>query len=331
MLGSKFNRQVSSLIQNAIKHSSAKTQITRAVCRQTSLQLTKSASQMPNTSTITRAISMSSIVRQQDTQAQQDLFHIEDCRDKGYLILKLNKGPVNSMNLEFLTALNIQLDKIEQDASVKGVILTSNCPNIFSAGLDIMEMYNSQPERIRQFWSVLQDFWMKLYGSSKIYIAAINGHSPAGGCLMSISCDYRVMATGPYKIGLNETLLGITAPFWFKDTMVNTVGHRETELALQLGKLYSAEEALKVGLVDEICSLNEVLPKAQEQMAIWCKIPEHARALTKSSMRQETISYLMSQKEADIEHFLNFITKESIQKSLKMYLEMLKKPKKPKA
>lgn len=55
--------------------------------------------------------------------------------------------------------------------------------------------------------------------------------------------------------------------------MVNTVGHRETELALQLGKLYSAEEALKVGLVDEVGNLNEVLPKAQEQMAIWCKIP----------------------------------------------------------
>lgn len=178
------------------------------MCRQSSLQLTKVNSQAPATSTISRAISTTPIVRQQGGKpAEPDLFHIEDCRDKGFLILKLNKGPVNSLNLEFLTALNIQLDKIEQDATVKGVILTSNCPNIFSAGLDILEMYNSQPERIRQFWSALQDFWMKLYGSSKIFIAAINGHSPAGGCLMSISCDYRVMATGPYKIGLNETLL----------------------------------------------------------------------------------------------------------------------------
>lgn len=330
MLGSKFNRQVSSLIQNAFKQST-KTKITRAMCKQTTQQTLRAVSQAPNTSAITRAFSTTPIVNQQSGSDKQELFHIEDCRDKGFLILKLNKGPVNSLNLEFLTALNIQLDKIEHDATVKGVIVTSSCPNIFSAGLDILEMYNSQPERIRQFWSALQDFWMKLYGSSKIYIAAINGHSPAGGCLMSISCDYRVMATGPYRIGLNETLLGITAPFWFKDTMVNTVGHRETELALQLGKLYSAEEALKVGLVDEVCNLNEVLPKAKEQMAIWCKIPEHARALTKSSMRQETISYLMSQKEADIQHFLTFITKDSIQKSLKMYLDMLKKPKKPKA
>jgi len=99
---------------------------------------------------------------------------VEDRRDQGYVILKLNKAPVNSLNLDFLTALNIQLDKLEQAPDVKGVILTSNVANIFSGGLDILEMYESKPDRIRQFWSALQDFWIKLYGSSKIYIAAIN-------------------------------------------------------------------------------------------------------------------------------------------------------------
>ena len=78
-----------------------------------------------------------------------------------------------------------------------------------------MEIYKSKPERARQFWRTLQDVWLKLYGSNKIYIAAISGHSPAGGCLLAMSCDYRIMSKGPYKIGLNETLLGITAPFWF--------------------------------------------------------------------------------------------------------------------
>ena len=206
MLATKLNRQgISSLVRNVIKSSNQRTMCSRLAA----LQLTPNE-QMPNrVSSITpiRRVSTSKVVRQQGSSSQPDLFHIEDCRDKGYLILRLNKGPVNSLNLEFLTALTIQLDKIEQDTAVKGVILTSNCPNIFSAGLDILEMYNSQPERIRQFWSALQDFWMKLYGSSKIFVAAINGHAPAGGCLMSISCDYRVMATGPYRIGLNETLL----------------------------------------------------------------------------------------------------------------------------
>lgn len=326
MIASKFNRQAVPLVQKAFKANFARS-ATRAFTQQAILQ----KSTLTPVTNACRNISKTPIAFQSETNKTPELFHIEDCRDKGYVILKMNKAPVNSLNLEFLTALNIQLDKIEQSADIKGVILTSQMPTIFSAGLDILEMYNSQPERIRAFWSALQDFWMKLYGSSKIYIAAINGHSPAGGCLMSISCDYRVMASGPFKIGLNETLLGITAPFWFKDTLINTVGHRESEIALQLGKLYSADEALKVGLVDEICEQKDVIANAEKQMAIWCRIPEHARALTKSSMRHETISYLQSQKEADIDHFLNFITKESIQKSLGMYLESLKKPKKPKA
>ena len=82
--------------------------------------------------------------------------------------------PVNSLSLEFLTELNIQMDKFQEAKDIKGVILTSNAPNIFSAGLDIMEMYQPKPDRIRQFWSALQNFWLKLYGSNKIFIAAIN-------------------------------------------------------------------------------------------------------------------------------------------------------------
>ena len=76
--------------------------------------------------------------------------------------------------------------------------------------------------------------------------------SPAGGCLLSLCCDYRVMQGPKFTIGLNETLLGIVAPFWFKDTMLNTVGQRHTELALQLGTLFTADQALSIGLVDKV-------------------------------------------------------------------------------
>jgi 3,2-trans-enoyl-CoA isomerase len=89
---------------------------------------------------------------------------------KDYAILKLDKAPVNSLNLELLTALAIQLEKFEQSKDLNGIILTSNIPNIFSAGLDIMEMYQCKPERARQFWQTLQEVWIKLYGN----ICALN-------------------------------------------------------------------------------------------------------------------------------------------------------------
>ena len=134
-------------------------------------------------------------------------------------------------------------------------------------------MYKCNPDRFKQFWSALQGFWIKLYGSNKVFIAAINGHAPAGGCLMALSCDYRIMAKGPYKIGLNATVVGIKAPFWLKDTMVNTIGYRESEKALQLGTLYSPEEALKVNLVDEIVDQKDLMQQSQMQMEKWLKIP----------------------------------------------------------
>jgi len=322
MISSKFSRPAASLLRNVLSRNK-----TNAVRSLVPVGTFNSFNNPFEVKSLLRPITTSQIKRQQSTEtASQELFYIEDFREEGYVVLRLNKAPVNSLNLEFLTALNIQLEKFENAKDLKGVIVTSNVKNIFSAGLDIMEMYDNKPDRIRQFWSALQEFWIKLYGSNKIYIAAINGHAPAGGCLLSMACDYRIMSKGPYRIGLNETLLGITAPFWFRDTMINTIGFRETEKALQLGKLYTPEQALSINLVDEIAEPTEVALKAKEAMLQWCKIPAHARELTKASMRQDTISLLMAQKENDIQNFVSFITKDSIQKSLKFYLDSLKKP-----
>ncbi|CAL8342892.1 unnamed protein product [Merluccius merluccius] len=243
----------------------------------------------------------------------------------GVAVMWMQSPPVNSLNMDLLTEFNTTLKNLEMDKSCRGVIITSSLPRIFSAGLDILEMYQTSPEHCGQFWKAVQELWLKLYGSNLATIAAINGSSPAGGCLISIACDYRIMADNPrYSIGLNETLLGIVAPYWFKDTMANTVGHRTTEMALGLGLLYSAPEALNIGLVDKLVSEDQVVNTATHTMGKWLAIDEHARQVTKSMMRKPTIDKLLSNREADIHNFVSFITKDSVQRSLGMYLKMLK-------
>lgn len=106
-------------------------------------------------------------------------------------------------------------------------------------------MYKPDETRLREFWTTLQDVWLKLYGSSFPTAAAINGHSPAGGCLLSMCCEYRVMLP-KFTIGLNETQLGIVAPSWFQASMKNILPPRVTEMALTLGTMFTTEEALKV-------------------------------------------------------------------------------------
>lgn len=240
----------------------------------------------------------------------------------------MQSPPVNSLSLDFLTEMCINLEKLEMDKSCRGLIITSGQPKVFSAGLDILEMYGKSPERCGEFWRAVQEMWLKVYGSNLVTIAAINGSSPAGGCLLSLTCDYRIMVDNPrFSIGLNETMLGIVAPFWFKDTMVNTVGHRHTEMGLELGLLYKPAEALKIGLVDQLVPEDQVLSSAVQTMTKWLAIPEHARQLSKSMLRKPTIDKLTSNREADIQNFVKFITKDSVQKSLRTYLEMLKKRK----
>ncbi|KAF5895189.1 enoyl-CoA delta isomerase 1, mitochondrial, partial [Clarias magur] len=200
--------------------------------------------------------------------------HVDLDSSTGIAVLKFQSPPVNSMNLDFLTEFSISLEKLELDRSCRGVILTSALPKIFSAGLDILDMYGKNPEHYAEYWKAVQDMWLKLYGYRKITIAAINGSSPAGGCLMSLSCDYRIMADNPrYNIGLNETRLGIVAPFWFKDSIVNTVGHRTAELSLQFGVMYGPSDALKIGLVDQLAPEADVLQTATQTMSSWLAVP----------------------------------------------------------
>ncbi|KAM5331717.1 enoyl-CoA delta isomerase 1, mitochondrial isoform 2-T2 [Glossophaga mutica] len=243
----------------------------------------------------------------------------------GIAVMKLKNPPVNSLSLELLTEFVISLEKLENDKTFRGIILTSDCPGVFSAGLDLMEMCGKNPAHYAEYWKAVQELWLRLYLSNLVLIAAINGASPAGGCLISLTCDYRVLADNPkYVIGLNETQLGIIAPFWFKDTLVNTIGHRASELALQLGTLFPPAEALQVGIVDKVVPEDQVQSTALSVMAQWLSIPEHARQLTKNTMRKPTADLLVKQRDSDIQNFVSFISRDSIQKSLQMYLGKLR-------
>ncbi|XP_042361161.1 enoyl-CoA delta isomerase 1, mitochondrial-like [Plectropomus leopardus] len=216
----------------------------------------------------------------------------------GVAVMSLQSPPVNSLSLDLLTELCITVEKLEMDKSCRGLILTSSQPKVFSAGLDIMEMYGRSREHCAEFWRAVQEMWFKLYSTNMVTIAVINvphrvtrphGSSPAGGCLMAMSCDYRIMADNArYIIGLNETQLGIVAPTMFKDTMVNTVGHRITEMALELGLLFNPSEALRIGLVDQLVAEDQVLTTATQTMTKWLAIPEeesHAAVLSDERVR----------------------------------------------
>ncbi|EDW28453.1 GL18943 [Drosophila persimilis] len=242
----------------------------------------------------------------------------------GIATLTMCRAPVNGLNLELLKDLKTSIDEIESNKS-RGLILTSSNATIFSAGLDIMEMYNPEKERIRAFWTQLQEVWLSLYGSSVPTAAAINGHSPAGGCLLATSCEYRVMLP-KFTIGLNETQLGIVAPKWFMSSFLSVLPQRQAERALNQGRMFSTEEALQIGLIDETAtSKEEAVEKCAAFLGTFARVNPLARALTKQQFRAADLQQLENERKDDLEKFLFFINQPAVQKGLGIYLEGLKK------
>jgi len=260
------------------------------------------------------------------TSSVQNLVEINVDDKSGYATLTMNKPPVNSLNLELLEGLSNALDQMVDNRS-RGVILTSSSDKVFSAGLDIMEMYKPDVNRAKKFWTALQDVWLKLYGSSFPTAAAINGNSPAGGCLLALCTEHRVMCKN-FTIGLNETRLGIVAPTFFQATMLNVINRREAEKALTLGTMFTSEEALKIGLVDELVDTKDIaIQKCVNFLDQFKKISPEARGITKQALRAADIRNLEENRDQDVELFVFAITQKKVQKGLETYLEALKSKK----
>ena len=244
--------------------------------------------------------------------------------DKGYYIMNLNRKPVNSLNYELLSEMNIAVKELEQDKKCRGLIISSKFP-VFSAGLDLFEMYDPKLERMEMFWKELQDMKINYFGSSLLMMAAINGACPAGGCAIAFSCDYRIIADGKHTMGLNETKIGLAAPYWLAESMKLLTGHREAERLLALSILMKPQEALEKGCVDEVVTPDQLLDRTKEVMEQWLEIPDIGRIQTKKQLRKYFLEELHERRDEDLESFVKGVTNPALQKMLGFYIQSLKK------
>uniref|UniRef100_A0A8D0RVG2 Enoyl-CoA delta isomerase 1, mitochondrial n=1 Tax=Sus scrofa TaxID=9823 RepID=A0A8D0RVG2_PIG len=230
---------------------------------------------------------------------------VEPAAAAGVAVMKLRNPPVNSLSLELLTELVISLEKLENDKVFRGVILTSDCPSVFSSGLDLRELCGRNPARYAEFWKAVQEMWLRFYLSNLVLVAAINvsGPPPRGRAgLLGVSPRGGARTWPQPPEALREEGGGRGAP-------------------------QRIREALQVGMVDQVVPEDQLLSTALSVMAKWLAVPDHARQLTKSMIRQATADRLLKQRDADIQNFVSFISKDAIQKSLQTYLEKLKQKK----
>jgi 3,2-trans-enoyl-CoA isomerase len=198
--------------------------------------------------------------------------------------IRLARPPVNALNGEMLRAL---IAAIEAAASAAAIVMTGQ-PGLFSAGLDVRGMLTLDRDAVT---SVFIDLWraQRAIASSPVpVIFGLTGHSPAGGTVLAIQGDYRVMALGEFRLGLNEVQVGLFPGAVIHGAFRRLTGGHAGQL-LTRGALIDPATALRVGLVDELCEPSQVAGRALEMAREFCALPREPMLRTRALARREVI------------------------------------------
>ena len=177
---------------------------------------------------------------------------------------------LNALNSELLCELECALYQLERDAAVKVIVITGAGAKAFVAGADIKEMAALSALEAHQFALKGQRVMLAIEKLKKPVIAAVNGFALGGGLELALACDF-IYACDTAKLGFPEVSLGIMPGFGGTQNLARLIGPNRANEMIFSGKMISAQKGALWGVVNEIFSAEELLPKALETAAAIAK------------------------------------------------------------
>ncbi|HET7921871.1 MAG TPA: enoyl-CoA hydratase/isomerase family protein [Gammaproteobacteria bacterium] len=203
----------------------------------------------------------------------------------GVLELQLARPPANALDPALVRELREAIHHAAEGPA--RALILSGAEGMFSAGLDVPALLQLEREAMRAFWRDFIDLLRSIALSPLPIVAAMTGHSPAGGAVLAIFCDARMVAQGRFKIGLNEVRVGLPVPAIIHAALKRLVGARQAERLCLHGLLIDPDEALRIGLVDQVLPASELRPAA----LAWCRdllaLPAAAVTATRALVRAD--------------------------------------------
>lgn len=179
----------------------------------------------------------------------------------GVVVLSLARGKANALDEALVAELAAAVERVATADDARALVLASALPKVFSAGFDVTEVFAYPPPRMRAFFTRFMGLFERLRRLPKPVVAALGGSAFAGGAILALACDFRVMAEGA-RLSVNEVELGVMLP----DPMIRAMasaGPPELMRSMLLdAEVVSAERALAAGLVSEIVAPERVLDAA---------------------------------------------------------------------
>jgi len=203
-------------------------------------------------------------------------------------VLRLDKPRANAIDERLVRDLLEACRLLDEDAGVRGVLLASAHPKLFSPGLDLVSLVELDRPAMERFMLAFSDAMLALFALSKPVVAAISGHAIAGGCILALTADLRLLKRGA-QIGLNEVKVGVPLP-WAVATLLRTqvAASAVTTIAL-LGRNLVDEAAVNAGLAHALLDAEGFESACFRQLEEFLDKDARSLALTKRYLRAKAL------------------------------------------
>jgi enoyl-CoA hydratase len=212
----------------------------------------------------------------------------------GVLVIELQHGKVNALDLELLRALIEAFGA----APAEQPIVVTGAGRAFSAGVDLRRIVDGGRDYVLEFLDALSAGFLAVFDHPGPVIAAINGAAIAGGCVLAAACDVRVISSGP--IGLAELAVGVPFPAAAIEIMRGVLGPRAQDVVLG-ARMRTPDDALTLGLVDEIVGADSLLSRAAERAHALAALPPGVFAHTKRQLQRPTREHIANAASDDLQ------------------------------
>ena len=208
-------------------------------------------------------------------------------REAGVRLLTLDRPPANAITPELLNDLTTALGEAREDDTVRAVVITGE-GRFFSGGLDLRGGIDFAaaitPGSISDPFSALRDCLLTFLRFPKPTVTMLNGHAIAGGLILVLACDYRLGLDAEYRIGLNEVEIGASFPRAAFEMVRLRLTHQQASELLLGAAIYPAQQAIRLGVVDELISADDFEATVFRRAARLGGFPRDAYAHTKAAL-----------------------------------------------
>jgi enoyl-CoA hydratase len=235
-------------------------------------------------------------------------------------VMTVNRPPLNPLNRSTLEAMRHALQALGQRPELRCLILTGAGDKAFVGGADIAEMSSMDPQTARRF-AILGHAVMSDIERLRVpVIAAVNGYALGGGCELALACDF-IFASNKARFGQPEVKLGIVPGFGGTQRLSRRVPWGMARELIFTGRMVSAEEALRIGLVNVVCEHNALLDSARASALEISKMGPHAVREAKRLMREGAECPLHEGLAAEVEAFAACFAHPNQREGMQAFLE----------